>query len=74
MKLSEKQYVILTKDIPELNLPKDSLGIVTKVFTKEEREQNDPYIAVIQTVKEPDVAVAEDEIKACVVNGFEYAD
>jgi hypothetical protein len=68
------QYVKLTKDIPELNLPKDTLGIITRVFTPIERKENDPYSMVIQTLTEPDVAVSFDEVLPCQVEGERYAD
>lgn len=66
------KYVTLTKDIPELNLPKGTLGIVTRVFDDEECLDNEPYIGVIQTVTEPDVAISADEIEFCAVDGKYY--
>ena len=67
------RYVTLTKDIPELKLPKGTLGIVTRVFDEEERQDNEPYVGVIQTATEPDVAISADEIEFYAVDGKYYA-
>lgn len=72
--LKEGMYVSLTKDISAFNLPEGTLGIISHVFTdKRVIEANEPYVCIIDTIPEPNLAVSIDEIEPTTVGGAEYA-
>lgn len=72
--LYENMYVEITKDIHAMNVPKGTLGIVTTVFDDPcIAIANEPYVAIVETIPDRNLAVSLDEIRPITVGGKPHA-
>lgn len=72
--LYENMYVEITKDIHAMEVPEGTLGIVTTVFDDPRiLKANEPYVAIVETIPDRNLAVSLDEIRPITVGGEPHA-